>query len=655
MAVQRVTLLMLTCVCLAAAASAQSPQPVANWAAPASWTPGAGGVPPSGSGTTRSASTLDAINSPMPFIPVTPCRLIDTRHGPIDISASPARGTYTTGEVRTYDPSQSSACTGLPTSAGAWSLMFQYTTSAVSGGPASFLTAWPAGTTMPSPQSTLLGYADRWTANSAIIPGGSPDSSISVYAQKGGDVIIDINGYYARNISLGYFGITGSYTNAGLIYGENDATTGGNTSSVRAYTPNGGAGASGVLGAYGGAAGGYGVEGESVTQPNAAGVVGRDQDATPTPFGVHSYISAGVRGESAGDAGVIGLSNYMAGGFENFDVSNALQSWAYLGFNGLGVSAATNLAVAGNAGVSGQALATGVQLFGVRGSTAETGTYGSAGVYGYVSGQTLANATGYYASGVRGESAARGVMGLTYGTSYGGVWGGYFANQTDVAPTTYSMLGYNGTYGLYTVGSTYATGSKSFLEPHPSDPTKAIRYISLEGNEAGTYFRGRGAFSGHQAVIQVPEDFRIVTDAAGLSIQVTPIGDFASVAVVRIGLDEIVLKSTADVEFFYTVNGLRKAYKELEPIIENQTFFVPESADARLPLGLSTEAQQRLISNGTYNADGTVNMDTAKRLGWAKSWEERDLQKMAEAEAAAIKRQAAEPPTVVHAPATQQP
>jgi hypothetical protein len=30
-----------------------------------------------------------------------------------------------------------------------------------------------------------------------------------------------------------------------------------------------------------------------------------------------------------------------------------------------------------------------------------------------------------------------------------------------------------------------------------------------------------------------------------------------------------------------------------------------------------------LIQNGTYNADGTVNMETARRLGWDKVWEER--------------------------------
>jgi hypothetical protein len=37
-----------------------------------------------------------------------------------------------------------------------------------------------------------------------------------------------------------------------------------------------------------------------------------------------------------------------------------------------------------------------------------------------------------------------------------------------------------------------------------------------------------------------------------------------------------------------------------------------------------TETQQRLlIQNGTYREDGTVNMETARRLGWDRVWEER--------------------------------
>jgi hypothetical protein len=37
--------------------------------------------------------------------------------------------------------------------------------------------------------------------------------------------------------------------------------------------------------------------------------------------------------------------------------------------------------------------------------------------------------------------------------------------------------------------------------------------------------------------------------------------------------------------------------------------------------------KRRLIENGTYNADGTVNLETAERVGWTKLWAEREAQR----------------------------
>jgi hypothetical protein len=185
-------------------------------------------------------------------------------------------------------------------------------------------------------------------------------------------------------------------------------------------------------------------------------------------------------------------------------------------------------------------------------------------------------------------------------------------------------LGYTPTVGLNVTGTTQATGMKNFVEPHPTDPSKMIRYTSLEGNEAATYFRGRGKFERGIAVIEVPDDFRIVTAAEGLSIQVTPIGEMASVAVQSIGLERIVVRGSRNVEFFYTVNGIRLAFKDVGPIAENEKVFVPRSPDEPMPEYLSQVLRDRLMSNGTYRRDGTVNMETARRLGWDKEWENRE-------------------------------
>ena len=39
-------------------------------------------------------------------------------------------------------------------------------------------------------------------------------------------------------------------------------------------------------------------------------------------------------------------------------------------------------------------------------------------------------------------------------------------------------------------------GIKSFVQPHPADASKEIRFVCLEGNESGTYFRGSGRVVG---------------------------------------------------------------------------------------------------------------------------------------------------------------
>jgi hypothetical protein len=175
-------------------------------------------------------------------------------------------------------------------------------------------------------------------------------------------------------------------------------------------------------------------------------------------------------------------------------------------------------------------------------------------------------------------------------------------------------------YGVYsTTGDIGATGTKQFVVPHPTDPNIVIRYISLEGPEAGTYFRGRARLEGRMAIIDIPESFRLVTEEDGLSIQVTPIGGPASLWIQEIGLDRIMVRGPRDIEFFYTVNGVRKGYGAFEPMSQGSEF-VPQSPSSRLPEGLSPETKRRLIANGTYNPDGTVNMETAERMGWTKLW-----------------------------------
>jgi hypothetical protein len=256
------------------------------------------------------------------------------------------------------------------------------------------------------------------------------------------------------------------------------------------------------------------------------------------------------------------------------------------------------------------------------------------GVYTY----TLSSTDG--AAGIRAEPASEvcgtpafpaGVLGLGGPFSahevpvigmgdYQGVRG-INTNGCTSTEASVGVLGYTDSIAIYGMGNSSITGTKSFVDPHPTDPSKVIKYVSLEGPEAGTYFRGRGRFQNGLATIDVPETFRMVTDTEGLSIQVTPIGQMATVAVQSIGLDRIVVRGSRNVEFFYTVNGVRRTFKDFNPVQENEEFR-PTSSDARMASALSAEQKRLLIQNGTYRPDGTVNVETAHRLGWDRQFQE---------------------------------
>ncbi len=178
--------------------------------------------------------------------------------------------------------------------------------------------------------------------------------------------------------------------------------------------------------------------------------------------------------------------------------------------------------------------------------------------------------------------------------------------------------GINVTNGNIVAAGLSISGQKNFVEPHPSDPSKEIVFTSLEGPEAGTYFRGTAKIVNGEAIIDVPEAFRLTTSPQGMTVQVTPIGDIAALGVMSKNLDRIVVHGTQDVEFDYMVNGVRAGFEQ-HPTIAANTMFVPKNGKSDMSKGLAPEITRRLKANGTLNADGTVNLQTAHRLGWDRS------------------------------------
>ncbi|MEO8584524.1 MAG: hypothetical protein ABI584_00030 [Acidobacteriota bacterium] len=264
----------------------------------------------------------------------------------------------------------------------------------------------------------------------------------------------------------------------------------------------------------------------------------------------------------------------------------------------------------------------GNQYFGVVGTVDWDGVEGFGAIYAKNLSSTLAySIKADISNTVSGSAAIAGRQAATSGAN-AGVYGknsSTTATSAGVKGESTSASGYGvlgvvpaGGFALYAQGNSGATGTKSFVEPYPNDPLKVIRYVSLEGREAGTYFRGRARFVGRTARIPVPEDFRAVSDNDNLTVHVTPIGGPASLWVASVDLNEVVLESTHDVEFSYIVHGVRRAFKDFEPIQEGDDF-IPGGSTATIPGWLAPDVKRRLIENGTYNPDGSANSKTLER------------------------------------------
>lgn len=115
-------------------------------------------------------------------------------------------------------------------------------------------------------------------------------------------------------------------------------------------------------------------------------------------------------------------------------------------------------------------------------------------------------------------------------------------------------------------------GTCYFIEEHPQDSTKEIVYACLEGPEAGTYIRGTAQLVNGEAVVNLPEHFSLVTSDEGLTVQLTPVGEWLQLYVVEKGTEQIVVREAngKNGEFDYLVQGVRKGYEDYQVIRDNE-------------------------------------------------------------------------------------
>jgi hypothetical protein len=127
-----------------------------------------------------------AVGTALNFVPVTPCRLVDTRTMPNGAFAGPS---IVGGTSRDFAIPQDTAC-NVPSTALAYSL----NVAVVPSGALGYVTLWPAGQTQPG-VATVSSVDGRVRSNAAIVPTGT-NGAISVFASNTTDLILDINGYF---------------------------------------------------------------------------------------------------------------------------------------------------------------------------------------------------------------------------------------------------------------------------------------------------------------------------------------------------------------------------------------------------------------------------------------------------------------------------
>ena len=153
------------------------------------------GTTPQG-GSTGGYGTVFSLTGPAPtavqFVPLTPCRVVDTRQTDGEFGGPAMQG----GTSRSFPLPQNPNCS-IP-SAAAYSLNVTVSPHHTLG----YLTIWPSGRSQPG-VSTMNSIDGRVKANAAIVPAGA-SAAVSVYVSDTTDVILDIDGYFATPASGTY-------------------------------------------------------------------------------------------------------------------------------------------------------------------------------------------------------------------------------------------------------------------------------------------------------------------------------------------------------------------------------------------------------------------------------------------------------------------
>ena len=119
------------------------------------------------------------------FVPVTPCRVADTRNptGPFG------------GPIMTGGSTRSFAIPAGPCSIPSTALAYSLNVTVVPSGPLGYLSIWPTGAAQPL--VSTMNSDGRFKANAATVPAGT-SGAVNVYVTDTTQVVLDIDGYYVQ-------------------------------------------------------------------------------------------------------------------------------------------------------------------------------------------------------------------------------------------------------------------------------------------------------------------------------------------------------------------------------------------------------------------------------------------------------------------------
>jgi hypothetical protein len=128
-------------------------------------------------------------DTPLVFVAMLPCRVVDTRTGD-GFTGAFGPPSLVGGVSRTFPILSSNTCT-IPDVAQAYSLDI----AVLPPGPLAYVTAYPTGQPTPVAAFAVESPLGTLASSAGIIPAGS-NGSIDVYASNPTDLVVDIDGYY---------------------------------------------------------------------------------------------------------------------------------------------------------------------------------------------------------------------------------------------------------------------------------------------------------------------------------------------------------------------------------------------------------------------------------------------------------------------------